>query len=340
MTETRGPASGLDIKGLLGREWVYTAPEGMGRASIRKYALAIGDDNPLYYDQEYASKTRYGGIIAPPTMVCETWHHMGGELAESGAPANRPVLEFGAEIRGGNEYTFLRPLRPEDVLTAHWKVSDIREREGKTGKLIILQYEMTYTNQKMYTLAVHKETTLFRVSDSPQDGGDHPLTAEEAPSDIVPEVLPRRLDSTLYFEEVEVGDEITPLRKGIDLTRMVFYAAATWDFHRYHYDDDYARRLGFPRAFVDGQMLGAYLAQMLSDWSGDPGAIGKLGFRYKGFAFPGDVLTCKGRVTGKSDDDSNPLIDCELWIDNQVGETVLSPGHATLTLPLKWGVGD
>lgn len=37
--------------------------------AIRHYALGIGDDNPLWLDPEYARKTRYGGIIAPPTIL-------------------------------------------------------------------------------------------------------------------------------------------------------------------------------------------------------------------------------------------------------------------------------
>ena len=35
---------------------------------IQRFAEAIGDPNPLYQDEAAARKTRYGGIIAPPTF--------------------------------------------------------------------------------------------------------------------------------------------------------------------------------------------------------------------------------------------------------------------------------
>ena len=46
-----------------------------------------------------------------------------------------------------------------------------------------------------------------------------------------------------YFEDVQVGDDLTPLVKEISMARMMAYGAATWDFIRIHYDADYARRL-------------------------------------------------------------------------------------------------
>ena len=105
-----GPSDlAVDISALRGREWLFTTPEEVGAASIRKFALAIGDTNPLYYDKDYAGKSPYGGIIAPPTFVCETMQYFGGELDETGDPAQKPRLALGTEIRGGNEYQFFRP---------------------------------------------------------------------------------------------------------------------------------------------------------------------------------------------------------------------------------------
>ena len=73
-----------------------------------------------------------------------------------------------------------------------------------------------------------------------------------------------------YFEDVHEGTELPPLTKQITTVQMMMYGAATWDFMRIHYDADFARQLGFPGPFVDGQMLGAFLAQLAVDWAGDP----------------------------------------------------------------------
>ena len=48
------------------------AREELGRASIRYFALAMGDDNPLYVDDTYAKEAGYPSVIAPPTLICET----------------------------------------------------------------------------------------------------------------------------------------------------------------------------------------------------------------------------------------------------------------------------
>ena len=37
--------------------------------SIRNFAYGIGDDNPLYADEEYGEDTRWGGQIAPNIMA-------------------------------------------------------------------------------------------------------------------------------------------------------------------------------------------------------------------------------------------------------------------------------
>ena len=39
------------------------------KGHIRRFAEAIGDPSPLYYDEEYAKQTSYKGIIAPPTFA-------------------------------------------------------------------------------------------------------------------------------------------------------------------------------------------------------------------------------------------------------------------------------
>ena len=336
---TPGPSALTpEIMALVGREWVYHAPEEIGAASIRKFALSIGDPNPIYADGAYASGTAYGGIIAPPTLVCETMQYMVGDLDEAGGPAARVQLPLGLEIRGSNDYHFHQTVRPDDRLAVQWRVGDIREREGTTGKLLIVTSEVSYRNQHGALLATNTETNLFRVSDTPVRVGSaaspkassRSPSAGEGPGRSTP---PRRLDRPLLFRDVKDGDHLPELEKRITMPMMVFYAAATWDFHRYHYDLEYVREKGFDRPFVDGQMLGAILAQMLSDWTGDPGTIRRLGFRFREFAFPGDTLTCRGRVTGAEAGEGGGSVTCELSIERQDGALVLGPGRAVLALP-------
>lgn len=138
---------------------------------------------------------------------------------------------------------------------------------------------------------------------------------------------------SLYFEDVNVGDEVPSLEKAVTTVNMVMYQAATWDFHRYHYDTEYVQAQGFPKPFLDGQMMGGFLAQLLMDWMGIEGTLKKLGFRFTNFVYPGDTLTCKGRVSGKEEGDGQHLVECEMWIENQKGERVLDQGRGVVALP-------
>ena len=136
-----------------------------------------------------------------------------------------------------------------------------------------------------------------------------------------------------YFEDVQVGEQLPPLNKEINAARMMAYGAATWDFIRVHYDADYVRKLGFKAPFVDGQMLGGFLAQQVQDWAGPRAFLRKLGFRNKSMVYPEDSITCHGVVTGFHEDGSEALVECDLWIENQDGERVVQPANALVRFP-------
>ncbi|MDH3598848.1 MAG: MaoC/PaaZ C-terminal domain-containing protein [Candidatus Tectomicrobia bacterium] len=138
-----------------------------------------------------------------------------------------------------------------------------------------------------------------------------------------------------YFGDVTEGTELPPLTKHVDMVQMMMYGAATWDFMRIHYDADYARQLGFEQAFVDGQMLGAFLAQHVVDWVGDPSALRRLGVRYRNFVFPGDTVTCSGVVQRTFVEADEAFAECEVVAKNQRGEIVAGPSKALVVLPRK-----
>ncbi len=146
-----------------------------------------------------------------------------------------------------------------------------------------------------------------------------------------------------YFEDVQIGEELPMVRKEINLARMMAYGAATWDFIRVHYDADYVREQGFKAPFVDGQMLGGFLAQLVQDWAGPQGFLRKLGFRNRIMLYPSDIITCGGLVTGayvqhyegqhNEGQDDEALVECDLWIENQDGDQVVQPASAVVRLP-------
>lgn len=105
-------------------------------AHIQQFARAIGDDSPLYTDEQYAKTTAYKGIIAPPTYPIAI-----------GAAASQPFdlgLDQRRMLHGEQSFIYKRPIRAGDKLTCQLVVSDVYEKEGKNGKMefIILDTEM------------------------------------------------------------------------------------------------------------------------------------------------------------------------------------------------------
>ena len=132
----------------------------------------------------------------------------------------------------------------------------------------------------------------------------------------------------LSFENIKVGDKIPSLAKDITQVGMVMYSAATWDFARVHYDKDFVQSRGRDKPFVDGQMLGAYLAQMMMDWIGDNGTLKKMDFRFRKMLSAGDRIVCRGTVAEKSTENGRNTVKCDLWIEDTDGEKVLAPASA------------
>lgn len=152
------------IKAMIGREDSFTSREEIGLATIKRFAKAIGDPNPLYCDEEYARESRFKEIIAPPTLIFELNHNLGGDVAEEdGGYTDKVSLPppFDMVIRGGNEYEFLRPCRVSDRITTRRKIAQIYEKKGKRSPLIFVICEISYFNQRGEVLAINRETLIF-----------------------------------------------------------------------------------------------------------------------------------------------------------------------------------
>jgi len=138
----------------------------------------------------------------------------------------------------------------------------------------------------------------------------------------------------LFFEDVSVGMDVPPLVKKPTAVTLFMYGVSIWATHRIHYDKPHARSEGYKDIVVHGPLQAAWLAQMLSKWTGDPGFVKKFSYSHRTLAYPGDTLTCQGTVRAKRQQDGRNLVDCDLWIENQHGERP-TIGQATLALPTR-----
>ena len=135
----------------------------------------------------------------------------------------------------------------------------------------------------------------------------------------------------LYYENVRVGDELQPLLKpALDRVAIARYAGASDDYNPNHVDEEYARRSGFPGVFAHGSMAMGFLGQLCSEWV-RAGQVKRLSSRFVKIIWPGDQLTCRGRVVDKRREGGEYYVDLELWVENQKGELVVK-GNATTRL--------
>ena len=128
------------------------------------------------------------------------------------------------------------------------------------------------------------------------------------------------------------GDIMPTEEIKIDLTALVMYAGATWDFHRYHYDSAYVKELGMPAPFVDGQMIGALLASRLMRWGGGNAFVRRLAYRQRTTVYVDEVIVIGGKVTERMVENGRSLVTFNLSVVKSDGTPIVRDGTATVDL--------
>jgi acyl dehydratase len=154
-----------ELKSWIGREAHYPAREELGRASIRYFALALDDDNPLYVDDAYATKAGYPSVIAPPTLICETnqyAHQAPNADGYVGHEWHLPVPDTRL-VRAGNDYEFMRPLLPADRISVTWTLESIVEKpSSRGGTQLFVSSVGRYRDAKGEMVAINRETIVYQ----------------------------------------------------------------------------------------------------------------------------------------------------------------------------------
>ena len=153
------------------------------------------------------------------------------------------------------------------------------------------------------------------------------------------------MSEQLYWEDVEVGTEITPLAKIATTQMLVRWAGASGDFNPLHYDSVYVASAGLGQVIVHGALKRQWLIQLITDWIGEQGFLKKFSCQYGVMDYPrhmksisepqdGETWYCRGKVTKKYIDGDQHLVDCKISLENGKGEITTS-GRATVILPSK-----
>jgi acyl dehydratase len=133
---------------LIGKETPVAEAEVRAEETI-PFAKALGDQNPLYVDEAAAARSKFGGLLAPPTFpVTLAAGNMDPDLFfELG-------LNFASIVHGEQEFEYFRPLRVGEKVTIKGRVADITEKQGKSGPLDVVVLETSGYDgkgEKIYT---------------------------------------------------------------------------------------------------------------------------------------------------------------------------------------------
>ena len=152
------------IEGLIGKSSpLHEGHDEVSTSDIRHWCEVMRDENPLYTDEEYASKTKYGGIIAPPTMV-QTWsldpmkealeRFVDGKPPFADDPHNQlfgiiDAMGYDGVVATEQSQEYLKPVRPGDTIRCKITVGKVSDYEHFTsmgaGRYVDLVY--TFVNQ-------------------------------------------------------------------------------------------------------------------------------------------------------------------------------------------------
>ncbi len=157
-----------ELKALIGQEGESReAIDEVCKPMIRHWCAAMQDGNPLYTNEEYARKSKYGSIIAPPAMLM-TW-----TMPPLWPPREDPPHPFELFLAKLDEAGYLGilvtnvsqkyclPLFPGDQISFTYKVSEVSpEKKTGLGNGYFVSTSFTFTNQKGETVGTQSFTVL------------------------------------------------------------------------------------------------------------------------------------------------------------------------------------
>lgn len=333
------------------------------RDAIIHYADGIGDDNPLWRDENFAIQTSYGRLPAPPGWVYS---------ATTGGPQGL------AGVHGyisGAEWTFFKPVLEGDTILGSERFGGFEVKPSKfSGKTVFSYQYDDYHNQNKELVAQAKAWVVRAERRTAREKGKyseyqlpHPWTEKEL-VEIEEQVLSHNARTdVLFWEDVEVGDSVPTLVKGpLGITDMIAFTIACnimhvkafksalkeYSKHRawavrdpetfalepmytVHYHKGMANAAGLPYPYDVGSQRHLFLNQCITDYIGPEGWLKQSYAQYRGFFFLSDVIWIKGKVVKKYLlPEGEHCIDVELHSVNQRGEDIM-PGYCTALLPSK-----
>lgn len=118
----------------------FTEERFVSCRDIAHFARTCGDENPLHYDEEFAQKTRFEGIIASgPHIMCFFTSMVATHFSRLSMPMIG--LDF--------SFKFLAPVRPETTIAMQWRVVGLESSVKLRGVLAQLEGTVSCHGQSL-----------------------------------------------------------------------------------------------------------------------------------------------------------------------------------------------
>ena len=140
----------------------------VNRRDWQRWAAAVGDHNPLYFDPDYARANGFRDIICPPLFLQYV------VLAVTRLEALRPDGSSGAvsgslafprapkRMAGGESFTFHLPAYHRDEIEMVRTIELIVEKQGRSGRFVLVTWHTVYRNQHRDLVAEASTSMIAR----------------------------------------------------------------------------------------------------------------------------------------------------------------------------------
>ncbi|MDX3383741.1 MULTISPECIES: MaoC family dehydratase [Streptomyces] len=141
------------------------------------------------------------------------------------------------------------------------------------------------------------------------------------------------MTAKISYDEVEVGTELPARTFPVTRATLVRYAGASGDFNPIHWNEKFAKEVGLPDVIAHGMFTMAEAVRVVTDWTGDPGAVVDYGVRFtKPVVVPNDdegaLIEVTAKVAAKLDDNT---VRVDLTVTS-AGQKVLGMSRAVVRL--------
>lgn len=355
MTTTDDVLVTPEVRAMMGRQTPSrSAFDEVSRGDIRRYVLSTMDDNRLWYDKEYAEKTRFGVGCGPASLVLRA---IGGYRKDMGEPDGVRLLGINEEPsgmdsaetsqesipwpegvwagHGGDDIEYLQLPKTGDIISAVKKYIDVFEKTGRNGKFAIAKSDTTFTNQRGEVMAIEHFSRVARRL--PPPGAPRPARRETPTNSVSVADLPPALTAMPRFEDIKVEMRLPERSQLLTIPVMHRWCIATETMRRNHYDEKYSiEQEGQPGALLSGHFSQAFVYQLLFNLASPDGWLYRVMLTQRAMVHPGTTLTFFAIVTDTHEKDGLGYVEVDTGLRTQDG-AVPVPGHATLVLPLAGG---